>query len=66
MLSPKCSFKIIKKLGVVISKNKRFPCSGIIYIAWTIFLVTWDVNTCLYAHMYSFCQYSISPDRMNH
>ncbi len=43
MFNPKCSFKIRKKSGVVISKNKRFPCSGIIYIAWTIFLVTWDV-----------------------
>ncbi len=43
MFNPKCSFKIRKKSGVVISKNKRFPCSGIIYIAWTIFLVTWGV-----------------------
>ncbi len=45
MFNPKCSRK---KSGVVILKNKRFTCSGIIYIAWTIFLFTCGVTSFCY------------------
>ncbi len=33
---PKCSFKIRKKSGAVLSKNESFHCSELRYISWTI------------------------------